>query len=384
MYALTNSQIYTGNSILENYALVVSEGIIQDICPIKSLSKNIKTYDLHGSILSPGFIDLQVNGCGGVQFNDHVEALSIKTLKTMQITNRCFGCTSFLPTLITSSDILIQQAIKTIRFFLNHNKNQILGLHLEGPFINSKKKGIHNPALIRLPTTSMIDYLCKNSDIIKKITLAPEQIDTTIIEKLQRSGICISIGHSNATYKETRLSFSCGITCGTHIFNSMPPLTAREPGVIGAIFDNPDIYCSIIADGIHVHWSNIKSTKKIKGRKLILITDSTSPAGCNSIKNFIFSGKTIFYQNHMCIDSKGILGGSSLTMIQAIQNSINCANIPLDEAIRMATLYPARVIGVDHSLGSLQINKIANLTVFNKNYQIQKTIVNGKIYKISS
>lgn len=380
MYALINSQIYTGNSILNNYALVISHGLIHDICPVNNVPKDIKTYNLNGSILAPGFIDLQLNGCGGVQFNDDIESLSVQTLKTMQATNQCSGCTSFLPTLITSSDMMIQKAIEVIRIFFNNNKNQVLGLHLEGPFINPKKSGIHNPALIRLPTTSMIDYLCDNSDVVKKITLAPEQVNMMFVEKLKKAGIYISIGHSHASYQETKSSFLFGVTCGTHIFNAMLPMMARKPGVIGAIFDNPNIYCSIIADGIHVHWVNVKFAKIIKEKKLILVTDGTSPAGCNNIKQFTFSGKTIFCRNRVCSDSSGVLGGSSLTMIEAIQNSVKHVNIPLDEALRMATLYPARAIGVDHYLGSLEINKIANLTIFNKNYQIQKTIINGIMY----
>lgn len=382
MYALTNGIIYTGNNILNNYAVVISDGLIKNICPINVLSKNIKKHDLSGSILSAGFIDLQSNGCGGVQFNDDIHSISLDTLHTMKIAHRYSGCTSFLPTLITSNDVIMQKAVETTRIFLHKNKNQILGLHLEGPFINPKKKGIHNVSLIRSPTTSIINYLCNNNDVIKKITLAPEQIDMTIIEQLKKCGIYISIGHSNATYNQTKSSFLYGITCGTHIFNAMPPITAREPGIIGAIFENPNIYCSIIADGIHVHWVNIKYAKNIKGKNLILVTDSTSPAGCNNVKSFIFSGKTIFYRNQICTDSTGTLAGSSLTMIQAIQNIIKYADIPLDEALRMATLYPARVIGVNHSLGSIEINKIANLVVFNKNYQIQNTIINGQIYNI--
>ncbi|URJ30296.1 N-acetylglucosamine-6-phosphate deacetylase [Candidatus Blochmannia vicinus (nom. nud.)] len=380
MYALINSKIYTGKEILNDHALVVSKGIIRTICSISELPKNIDIHDLSGSILTPGFIDLQVNGCGGIQFNDYINAISICTLKTMQITNQFSGCTSFLPTLITSSDVLIRRAVKVMRGFLSHNKNQALGLHLEGPFINVRRRGIHNPVLIRLPTEEMINYLCDNSDVIKKITLAPEQLKMTFVKKLHKSGICIAIGHSNATYQQTRFSFLCGVSFGTHLFNAMPPLIAREPGVIGAIFDTPEIYCSVIADGFHVHWASIRYAKKIKGDRLILVTDATSPAGTSKVKsNFIFSNKTIYHHNNMCVDSRGVLSGSTLTMIRAIKNSVEYIGIPLDEALRMATLYPAKAIRVDHYLGSLEINKIANLTVFNQDYKIQKTIVNGKI-----
>lgn len=383
MYALVNSQLYTGKIILHGYAVIITNKVIKDICPIDQLPKNIQKINLSGNILAPGFIDLQINGCGGVQFNDCVNSISWKTLQKMTTVNQKLGCTSFLPTLITTNDILMNRAVEVIRSFLLKYENQVLGLHLEGPFLNPKRKGIHNPLLIRMPNQKIIDYICDNNDVIKKITLAPERLDTLVIQKLKKSKICIAIGHSNATYKETQCSFLSGINFGTHLFNAMPPLFAREPGIIGAIFDNPKIYCSIIADGIHVHWANIKLAKKIKGDHLILVTDGTSPAGASvNITNFMFSNKIIRHNNGICVDNHGILSGSSLTMMQAIKNSVQYVNIPLDEALRMATLYPARAIGIDHYLGSIETHKIANLIVFNNQYQIIKTIINGNIINI--
>lgn len=382
IYALVNSIIYTGKDILHNHALIIFNKIIKTICPVDRLPENIKRFDLSGAILSPGFIDLQINGCGGVQFNDDMESISLQTLNKMQNVNQQLGCTSFLPTLITSSDLLIRKAIEVIRIFLSKYENQVLGLHLEGPFLNPIQKGIHNDFLIRIPTMEFIDYLCDNNDVIKKITLAPEKLDTIIIQKLKKSGICVAIGHSNATYQEARCSFLSGISFGTHLFNAMSPLITRKPGVVGAILDNSEIYCSIIADGIHVHWVNIKFAKKIKGDHLILVTDGTSPAGATNIISFMFANKIIYHNDGMCVDIQGVLGGSALTMIKAIRNSVKYIGIPLDEALRMATLYPAKAIGVDHYLGSIEINKIANLTVFTKEYHIKKTIVNGRIINV--
>lgn len=384
MYALVNSQIYTGKEILYDHALIVFNKIIKTICPIKKLPKNIKQYDLSGKILSPGFIDLQINGCGGVQFSDDIEAISLQTLEHMNNINQSLGCTSFLPTLITSSDILMRKSVEVIRNFLLKHENQILGLHLEGPFLNPIKKGIHSSFLIRVPTQEIIDYFCDNNDVIKKITLAPEQLDIRIIQKLRKSGINVAIGHSNATYQETQYSFLSGINFGTHLFNAMSPLTTREPGVVGAILDNSKIYCSIIADGIHVHWSNIKFAKRIKGNHLILVTDGTSPSGATNVISFVFSNRIIYHNHGNCIDAQGTLGGSALTMIQAIKNSVQYLGISLEEALRMATLYPARAIGVDRYLGSIEINKTANLTIFTKEYEIKKTIVNGKLINVTN
>lgn len=382
MYALVNSKIYTGEKILYDHVLVVFEKIIQAIYPSNKLPKDIKTYDLSQKILSPGFIDLQINGCGGVQFSDDINLISLKTLEKMQYTNQCAGCTSFLPTLVTSNNVLTRKAIKVVRNFLLKHENQVLGLHLEGPFLSPIQKGVHDSSLLQKPTQEIIDYFCDNSDVIKTITLAPEKLDIAMIQQLKRSGIYVSIGHSNATYQETNNSFLAGINFGTHLFNAMPPLTAREPGVIGAILDHPEIYCSIIADGIHVHWANIKFAKKMKGDHLILVTDGTSPANASNIVNFMFANKIRYHKKGTCVDSDGVLSGSTLTMIQAIRNSVQYVGIPLDEALRMATLYPARAIGVNHYLGSIEINKIANLVVFTEEYEVQKIIVNGKIINI--
>jgi N-acetylglucosamine-6-phosphate deacetylase len=156
----------------------------------------------------------------------------------------------------------------------------------------------------------------------------------------------------------------------------MPTFAGREPGLIGALFDSPDVYCGIIADGLHVHYANVRNAKRIKGDKLVLVTDATAPAGA-SIDQFIFAGKTIYYRDGLCVDENGTLSGSALTMIEAVQNSVEHCGIALDEALRMATLYPAQAMGVEKQLGSVTAGKVANLTVFTRDYQITKTLVNG-------
>jgi N-acetylglucosamine-6-phosphate deacetylase len=156
----------------------------------------------------------------------------------------------------------------------------------------------------------------------------------------------------------------------------MPTITGREPGLIGALFDSPNVYCGIIADGLHVHYANIRNAKRIKGDKLILVTDATAPAGA-SIDQFIFAGKTIYYRDGLCVDENGTLSGSALTMIEAVANSVEHVGISLDETLRMATLYPARAMGVEKKLGSIEAGKVANLTVFTRDYKIIQTIVNG-------
>ncbi|RUS01686.1 N-acetylglucosamine-6-phosphate deacetylase [Pectobacterium polaris] len=376
MYALTHSRIFTGHQILDNHAVVIADGLIERVCPLAELPVGIEQHDLSGAFLAPGFIDLQLNGCGGVQFNDSLDTISVKTLEIMQQANERSGCTSFLPTLITSSDAFMKHSIDVMRDWLTQNKHQALGLHLEGPWLNVLKKGTHDPAFIRKPTQELVDFLCANADAITKVTLAPEEVEPSVIRQLTAAGIIVSAGHSNATWEQAKLGFAAGIRFATHLFNAMPYLTGREPGLVGAIYDAPEVYCGIIADGRHVDWANIRNSKRIKGDKLVLVTDATAPAGAD-IDQFIFAGKTIYYRDGICVDEHGTLSGSALTMIEAVRNSVEHAGIALDEAIRMATLYPARAIGVDKQLGSIESGKVANLTVFDRDYHILKTFVNG-------
>ncbi len=376
MYALTHGRIYTGHEILDDHAIVIANGLIERVCPLAELPPEIEQRSLNGAVISPGFIDVQLNGCGGVQFNDTAEAVSVETLEIMQKANEKSGCTSYLPTLITSSDDLMKQGIRVMREYLAKHPNQALGLHLEGPWLNMVKKGTHNPNYVRKPDAELVDYMCANADVITKVTLAPEMTGTDVISKLAAAGIVVSAGHSNATLKEAKAGFRAGITFATHLYNAMPYITGREPGLVGAILDEPDVFCGIIADGLHVDYTNIRNAKRLKIDKLCLVTDATAPAGAN-IEQFIFAGKTIYYRNGLCVDENGTLSGSSLTMIEGVRNLVEHCGIALEEVLRMATLYPARAIGVDKQLGGIAPGMVANLTAFTHDYKIIKTIVNG-------
>ena len=376
MFALTHGRIHTGHEILDDHAIVIANGLIERVCPRSDLPAGIETRDVGGAIIAPGFIDVQLNGCGGVQFNDSADAVTVETLEIMQKANERSGCTSYLPTLITSSDELMKQGVKVMREYLAKYQHQALGLHLEGPWLNMVKKGTHNPSFVRKPDSELVDFLCQNADVITKVTLAPEMVAPEVISKLVASGIVVSAGHSNATVKEAKIGFRAGITFATHLFNAMPYITGREPGLAGAIFDEPDVYCGIIADGLHVDYANIRTAKKVKGDKLCLVTDATAPAGAN-IDEFIFAGKTIYYRDGLCVDENGTLSGSALTMIEGVRNLVEHAGIALDEVLRMATLYPARAMGVEQQIGTIEAGKVANLTAFTRDFKITKTFVNG-------
>ncbi|MGF1775480.1 N-acetylglucosamine-6-phosphate deacetylase [Vibrio nomapromontoriensis] len=374
MYALTNCKVFTGSDVLNNHAVVINGEQIEAVLPISELSASMERIDLNGANTSPGFIDLQLNGCGGVMLNDEITA---ETIHTMHRANLKSGCTSFLPTLITSSDEDMRQALEAARTYQEQYQNHSLGLHLEGPYLNVEKKGIHSVDFIRQSDDSMIDLICENSDLVAKVTLAPEQNAPEHIEKLRDAGIVVSIGHTNATYAEARKGFESGITFATHLFNAMTPMTGREPGVVGAIYDTPDVYAGIIADGFHVDYANIRIAHKVKGEKLVLVTDATAPAGAE-MDYFIFVGKKVYYKDGKCVDENGTLGGSALTMIEAVQNTVEHAGIALDETLRMATLYPAKAMGLDNKLGRIKKGMVANLAIFDRDFNVQGTVVNGQ------
>ncbi|OOE93761.1 N-acetylglucosamine-6-phosphate deacetylase [Salinivibrio sp. AR647] len=373
MYALTHCRIFTGHEVLDDHAIVIREGLIADVCPQHALSTDIETRSLEGAMVSPGFIDLQLNGCGGVMFNDDITS---ETIDTMHQANLKSGCTNFLPTLITSSDADMKAAVAAMRDHKAKHPHQAVGLHLEGPYLNTQKKGIHSADYIRPSSDDMIAYLCDNADVITKVTVAPELTPRAHIQALTKAGIIVSAGHTNATYAEAREGFANGIGFATHLFNAMTSITGREPGMVGAIYDTPDVYTGVIADGFHVSYANIRLAHQVKRDKLVLVTDAVAPAGAD-MDHFIFVGKKVYYRDGKCVDENGTLGGSALTMDRAVHNSVEHVGIALDEALRMATLYPARAMGIDQHYGSIRPGKVANLAIFDRSINIQATIVNG-------
>lgn len=373
-YALTNSVIYTGAEVLYQHAVIVKDDKIEKIVHQNEVPESLEKIDLKGANLSAGFIDLQLNGCGGVMFN---EDISVRTLEIMQETNLKSGTTSYLPTFITSPDEGMKEAVQVMRDYLAKYKNQALGLHLEGPYLSVAKKGVHRPEYIREASNEMIDFLCKNGDVITKLTLAAENGTADHIEKFVDAGIIVSLGHSNATFAQAKQRIAQGISFATHLHNAMSPISSgRDGGVVGAVLDS-DIYTGIIVDGLHVDWSNVRIAKKVKGNKLVIVTDAVAPAGAN-IDHFIFVGKKVLFRDGKCVDEFGSLGGAAVTMIESIRNMTQHTDLPLDEILRMCTLYPARAIHVDDKLGSIEAGKIANLAVFDNQFNVLGTAVNGE------
>ncbi len=372
-YAFTNGVIYTAKEVLYGHAVVVEDERIKAVVREEALPEDLQRIDLKGNNLTAGFIDLQLNGCGGVMFN---EDISVRTLEIMQETNLKSGTTSYLPTFITSPDEGMKSAVNIMRDYLAQYQNQALGLHLEGPYLSREKKGVHREEYIREISPEMKDFLCANADVITKITLAAENPTARYIAEFVKCGIIVSIGHSNATYEVAQQAIADGVGFATHLHNAMSPVgSGRAMGVVGAVLDS-DIYAGIIVDGLHVDFGNVRIAKKAKGDKLCIVTDAVAAAGAD-IDSFVFVGKTVYVRDGKCYDANGTLGGAAITMIESVQNAVKEVGIPLDETLRMCNYYPAKAIGVDDKLGSIEAGKIANLTVFSHDFKIIGTAVNG-------
>ncbi|MEZ9565998.1 N-acetylglucosamine-6-phosphate deacetylase [Vibrio artabrorum] len=371
-HAIINASVYRDNKRLDNQVIIIEGDTIIDVTCRESIdSLPIHVIDAKNHLVSPGFIDLQLNGCGGVLFNTNI---SNETLTIMNKTNVQYGTTQFLPTLITSQGQSLVHAIDLMNGIENAEKMGVLGLHLEGPFISVERNGAHQKQFIRELDIEAAHYLAKNQKCIKVLTLAPENVDQKVLNVLKQSSITLSMGHTDATYHQ--LIEKEGIEMATHLYNAMSPLTNREPGAVGYIFDKKP-YAGIIADGIHVDYTSLTIARELLGEKLFLVTDAVTPAGTN-LTEFNMAGVQAFVTQGKCHYEDGTIAGAAITMIQSIRNLTEYANVPLHEALNMATLYPAKSIGIDDIYGKIAKGYKANLVFLDEHLQVVQTIQMGE------
>lgn len=373
--ALINGLIFTGEQWLTDHAVVIDGKIISAICPMVNLPNTIATtVDLQNQRLLPGLIDTQVNGGGGVLFND---APSIATLRTIGTAHRRFGTTGFLPTLISDDLSVVKDAIAAVRQAIQENVPGVLGIHLEGPFLNPARKGVHNAEKFRVIDEEAFELLT-SLDLGKTlITIAPELTNTTMIRRLSDAGVIVAAGHSAANYEQTHAALAAGLSSFTHLFNAMTPLTSREPGMIGAALENPHSWCGIIVDGYHVHSTSLKIALAAKARgKMVLVTDAMPSVGAAN-KDFMLNGEMIHTENGRCATIDGTLAGSDLDMLGAVRNSMRLLDISLDEATRMASKYPAAMIGLNHHIGAIKTGFTASMILVDEALNLLNSWIDG-------
>src|SRR4051812_45626746 len=348
--ALINSHVLLPDGFAEGVAVVLEGERILDVVATRELSSDCRTYDLAGSLLLPGFIDVQVNGGGGVLFNDHPSAANIATIGQA---HRRFGTTGFLPTLISDDLHVVENAITAVQSAIEERIPGVLGIHIEGPFLNAQRKGVHDESKLRELDESAIKLLTSLRGGKTLITLAPEMTTPQLIRTLVQAGMIVSAGHSDATYVEIKEALANGLTGFTHLFNAMSQLTGREPGVVGAALDSPDSWAGIIVDGLHVDPVVLRIAMRSKPReRFILVTDAMPSVGIDG-DEFMLQGRRIVVRDGMCIDESGTLAGSHLDMASAVRNATTLLGLELHEAVRMASEFPAAFLGLERELGKI-------------------------------
>jgi N-acetylglucosamine-6-phosphate deacetylase len=366
--ALHNLQLISDGSITSNKAVLIDGEKILAVIDENEIPQDAKRVNLDGAYLAPGLIDLQIYGAGSPLFFGGDP--SVDALAQMEHTLLSLGCTGFLATIATNTDAIVEQGIAAMAAYWGKRTGNLLGLHLEGPFLNPKRKGAHPAEFIKKATLAQVKgWVEKANGLIRMITLAPELQDAEVIDYLHQQGIVLSSGHSNATYAEGKAFLNNPIQAVTHLYNAMPQMHHREPGYIPAIFEERP-YTSVVADGVHVDFTMIRLAKRELGDKLFLITDAVAETD-KGIYQHQFKGDRYVMPD-------GTLSGSCLTMLKAVENCVKHAAITLAEAINMASLYPAQLIGADKK-GKIESGYDADMIIFNKDFEVKGTIFKGVI-----
>jgi len=360
---LTNTTVYTGREILSGIAILINEGMIEGFVYDSDLPEDYAVQDLKGNNICPAFIDLQLYGGNGYLFSAAPSAEAISATKEYCLNG---GTTKFLLTIATNSWKMMSNGISVAKEYINKGGKGLMGLHMEGPWINPEKRGAHLPDFIHQPALDEVKKLVDLSEgVVKMITLAPEMVDEHIIDYLLEKSIVVSAGHSNASYKQAMKGFE-KIRTATHLFNAMSSFQSREPGMVGAVYDHPSVCASIVADGIHVDFAAIRISKKILGERLFLITDAVTETHHGPYQH-------VFKNDHYIIPD-GTLSGSALTMMKAVKNCVQYCGIGLPEALRMATLYPAKISGMENNTGLIEKGFAASFVVFDKELNMTEVI----------
>jgi N-acetylglucosamine-6-phosphate deacetylase len=331
--------------------------------------------DLADQLLLPGFIDVQVNGGGGRLFNDDP---SVESIRRIGAAHRRFGTTGFLPTLISDDLETIGRAIAAVQAALEAGVPGVLGIHIEGPFLNFARRGVHDARHLRTLDASLLSSLCQLRGGRTVLTLAPEMTSPQMIARLTQAGVLVSGGHSNASYAETMAAIGHGLRGFTHLFNAMAPLAPRAPGIIGAALHDPDTWCGIIVDGHHVDPVMLQLALRCKRHdRFMLVTDAMPVVGSDA-DSFVLQGRTIHVQAGVCRDEEGTLAGTALDMAGAVRNAVATLGLELGEAARMASEYPAEFLGLGSELGRIAPGYRANLVLVDADLRVQQTWIDGR------
>ena len=374
--ALVNGRVLRENRLVEGRCVLLADGRILDIvAPSERRVRRAERRDLGGQLLLPGFIDSQVNGGGGVLFND---APSVESIRAIGRAHRRFGTTGFLPTLISTDPDIMTRAIAAVRGAIEAGVPGVLGIHIEGPYLSLARKGVHDPAKLRELDASALGLLTSLRGGRTLVTLAPEVTTPQIIEKLVAAGVVVSAGHTNATYAEISIALRHGLTGFTHLFNAMSQLTGREPGAVGAALEDPTSWCGIIVDGAHTDPVVLRIALRCKPHdRFMLVTDAMPSVGTNN-DSFELQGRRITVSGSTCLDEDGRLAGSNIDMATCVRNAISMLGLSLPEAVRMASQGPAEFLGLAHDTGRIAPGLRADLILADDAFNVLETWIAGR------
>lgn len=375
--AFLNCRIFDGDQLRPHMAVLVEGGRIVEVSSQTDFSAECETsLDLQQRILAPGLIDIQVNGGGGLMFNDDP---SVAVIRKMGAAHRRFGTTGFLPTLISTDFDVMRQAITAVGQAIEEAVPGVLGIHLEGPYLNPEKRGIHDPDKFLQLDEAALELLSSLAHGRMLVTIAPELTNTSFISRLTAAGVLVFAGHSAATYAQTCDALDAGLRGFTHLFNAMSQFGSREPGMLGAALENQHSWCGIIADGQHVHPASFSVAVAAKRKGFtVLVTDAMATVG-SDVSSFTFDGVDLQTADGSCRTPDGQLAGSNLDMISAVRNAASFANIDSFEALRMASCYPAHALGLEHELGYIREGYKASFIELDDDMNLYRCWIDGQL-----
>jgi N-acetylglucosamine-6-phosphate deacetylase len=373
--ALVNGRVLRESGFVDGLAVLVDNGRISAIVPRGDTRVEAAvSHDLRGQRLMPGFIDTQVNGGGGVLFND---APTVESIRAIGRAHRRYGTTGFLPTLISDDLHVIETALGAVRDAIRARVPGVLGIHIEGPFLNPERKGAHDAAKLRTLDAAAVELLATPTGGRTMLTLAPEMTDADTLRALASSGIILSAGHTNATHAQVRRALGHGLRGFTHLFNAMSQLGNREPGVVGAALEDGGSWCGIIVDGVHVDPVVLRLALRCKPAEWFMLVSDAMPNVGADISEFTLAGKRIVVRDGKLLDESGTLAGATLHMAGAVANAVELLGVDPARAARMASANPAAFLKLDGELGRIEPGYRANLVLADDRFNVLESWIDG-------
>ncbi|MGO9423288.1 N-acetylglucosamine-6-phosphate deacetylase [Roseiarcus sp.] len=374
MKVFFGARLFDGERFFDDHALVVEDDSIRRLVDVEERPRGGEQVDCGGGILAPGLIDWQINGGGGVLFNAEP---TVEGIARIARAHRREGVTGFLPTVVTDAPEVLAAALAAARE-AQARVPGALGIHVEGPFIDPRRKGVHPPQWIRPMRDEDAAALTEPRAGAMVVTLAPASVALALVRRLAECGIIVSLGHSDATAEEAEAIFDAGARAATHLFNAMSPLNSRAPGVVGAVLSDPRVVCGLIADGEHVHPAACRAAIAAKGAAGIALISDAMPPAAGGPDTFTLQGRTMKRVGQKLVDENGTLAGAAITLVDAVRYAATTLGLPLASALTMATLTPARLLGVDSRIGRLAPGFEANLVHFTDALDVAGVWMNGR------